>query len=66
MITSKPNVDPEGLYNTRQACKALEISPTTIYKYYQRGIIEGHVHKATGRYVFKGSDIIKCWREVYL
>jgi len=66
MITSKPNVDPEGLYTARKAAEALGISNTTIRKYARLGLIEMHIHKATGRQVYKGADIIKCWREVYL
>lgn len=66
MITTKPKVDPTGIYNLKETAKALEMSPSTIRRYCKEGIIKVRVRKSTGKRVITGADIIKCWREVYL
>lgn len=66
MTTSKPKVDPDGLYTPTQAAKALGVCRHTLLRYADAGLIKYKVRKVSGRRIYKGADIIKCWREVYL
>lgn len=66
MIVTKPDVEPDGLYNQRQAAEALHIDRHTIARYAADGIIKFKVRKAGKTKITTGAEIIKCWRSMYL
>lgn len=66
MITTKPDVAPDGLYSFADATKALQISRRTIDRYVSKGFIKYKIRKVNNRRVITGAEIIKCWRTVYL
>lgn len=66
MIITRPNVEPNGLYNKKQAAEILKISRTTISRYEDNGLIKFRIRKAGKRKVTTGAQIIKCWETVYL
>ncbi len=66
MIITKPDVEPDGLYNMAQAAKALHIDRHTIARYADNGYIKFRVRKADKRRITTGTEIIKCWRTMYL
>lgn len=47
------------------AAAALQISPTTLHRYTEQGLIKARVRKANGRRVWKGADLINLWRFIY-
>lgn len=65
MITRKPEVDPEGLYNVGQTAKALGIDRHTLARYARQGLIRMWRRKAGGLRVTTGREIIKCWKAKY-
>lgn len=66
MITHKPEVNPLGLYNQKQAAEALQVNRHTIARYERAGLIRFRVRKAGMTKVVSGEEIIKCWKNVYL
>lgn len=66
MIVTKPDVEPDGLYNQRQAAEALHIDRHTIARYAADGLIKFKVRKAGKTKITTGAEIIKCWRSMYL
>lgn len=66
MITTKPEVEPDGLYNQRQAADALRIDRHTLARYAADGLIKFRVRKAGKKKVTTGAEIVKCWRTMYL
>lgn len=46
MITTKPEVEPDGLYNQGQVAKALHVDRHTIARYVNDGLIKFRVRKA--------------------
>lgn len=66
MITTRPDVTPDGKYNQKQAAEALKIDRHTIKRYAENGIIKFWIRKAGGGKVTTGKEIIKCWENVYL
>lgn len=66
MIITKPEVDPEGIYNIKQAIEALQISRTTFNKWMNNGYVKVRIRKTSGRPVVTGTEIIKCWKTMYL
>ena len=66
MIVTKPDVEPDGLYNQRQAAEALHIDRHTIARYAADGIIKFKVRKAGKTKITTGAEIIKCWKSMYL
>ena len=66
MIISKPEVDPNGLYNQRQAAEALHLDRHTIARYEANGCIKFKTRKAGNGKVTTGAEIIKCWQGMYL
>ncbi len=66
MIITKPDVVPDGMYNVGQAAKALQVDRHTLAKYANEGLIKFRIRKAGRRKVTTGTEIIKCWRAVYL
>ena len=66
MITTKPEVCPDGLYNQKQAAEALQVERHTIARYEADGYIKFRVRKARSRKVTTGAEIIKCWQSMYL
>lgn len=66
MTTSRPNVDPDGLYNQREAAAALGVERHTIKRYEENGYIKFRVRKAGRGKVTTGKEICKCWESTYL
>lgn len=66
MIISKPNVDPDGLYNQKQTAEALHLNRHTIARYHRDGLIKFRVRRCGKELVTTGSEIIKCWKSMYL
>lgn len=66
MIITKPDVEPDGLYNQGQAAKALHIDRHTIARYAANGLIKFRVRKASKAMITTGAEIIKCWKSMYL
>ena len=65
MIIDKPIVNPDGLYNQKQAAEALHIDRHTVARYEADGIIKFRIRKAGKAKVTTGADIIKCWQGMY-
>ena len=66
MIIDKPIVNPDGLYNQRQAAQALHIDRHTVARYEAEGFIKFRVRKAGKAKVTTGAEIIKCWQGMYV
>ena len=66
MATTKPNVDPDGLYNRAQASAALGVERHTVKRYEENGHIYFKVRKAGGQKITTGKQIIKCGETTYL
>lgn len=66
MITTRPNVVPDGLYNQRQAAVALGVERHTIARYAADGLLKFRVRKAGKQRVTTGAQIVKCWESMYL
>lgn len=66
MITTKPEVMPNGLYSQRQAADALRVERHTIARYEANGLMKFRVRKAGYGKVTTGAEIIRCWQSMYL
>lgn len=66
MITTKPEVVPNGLYSQRQAADALQVERHTISRYEANGLMKFRVRKAGCGKVTTGAEIIRCWQSMYL
>lgn len=66
MIITRPDVEPSGLYNQRQAAEALHVDRHTIKRYADEGLIRFRVRRAGKGLVVSGSEIIKCWQSMYV
>lgn len=63
MTTSKPEVDPAGLYSQKQAAQALKIDRHTVARY----AAKGHIcfrPRACGGKVTTGAEIVECWQRL--
>lgn len=65
MIIDKPIVNPDGLYNQKQAAEALHIDRHTVARYEAGGLIKFKIRKAGRAKVTTGAEIIKCWNGMY-
>lgn len=65
MITTEPRVNPDGLYESRQACAALAIAASTLNKYTALGYCKASTRRCNGRRIWKGSELIRLWRFIY-
>lgn len=65
MIIDKPIVNPDGLYNQKQAAKALRIDRHTVARYEADGLIKFKIRKAGKAKVTTGAEIIKCWSSIH-
>ena len=65
MIIDKPIVNPDGLYNQKQAAEALHKDRHTVARYEADGLIKFRVRKAGKVKVTTGAEIIKCWNGMY-
>ena len=61
MNADRPNVAPQGRYDTKRACAELGISRSTLTRYRQAGYIREGRYKTNMRLYFKGSEIIRLW-----
>lgn len=66
MIITRPNVEPTGYYNQKQAAEALHVGRHTIKRYEDNSLLRFRVRKAGNQKVTTGADIIKCWQTMYL
>lgn len=66
MITTRPDVCPDGLYNQKQVAEALKIDRHTVKRYEDNGCIKFKVRKAGNGKVATGAEVIRCWQGVYL
>lgn len=66
MRVTSPTVEPSGMYNQKQAAEALGISRHTLRRYAKKGLIKCHARTINRGLVFFGSEIIECWRNVYV
>ena len=66
MIIDKPIVNPDGLYNQKQAAKALHVDRHTIARYEADGSIKFRIRKAGKAKVTTGAEIIMCWQGMYV
>ena len=66
MITTRPEVEPAGLYTQKQAAKALHVERHTVARYANDGLIKFRVRKAGKGLITTGAEIIKCWKSMYL
>ena len=66
MIIDNPIVNPDGLYNQRQAAEALHIDRHTVARYEADGSIKFRVRRAGKGKVTTGAEIIKCWQGMYV
>ncbi|MDY5354748.1 MAG: hypothetical protein SPG69_12145 [Bacteroides pyogenes] len=66
MTTTRPQVDPDGLYNQKQVADALCISRKTVARYEASGFIKFKIRKAGNSKITTGQQIIKCWETTYL
>ncbi len=65
MIIDKPIVNPDGLYNQKQAAEALHIDRHTVARYEADGLIKFKIRNAGKAKVTTGAEIIKCWNGMY-
>jgi predicted site-specific integrase-resolvase len=59
-----PKVAPQGRYDTNTTCEKLGISRSTLARHRNAGYIFALYHKANMRPYYKGSEILRFWREV--
>lgn len=65
MTNTQPNVHPDNYYSRNEAAQALHVDTKTLDRYTDSGAIKCFVRKCNNRRVWKGSDIINCWRLMY-
>lgn len=61
MITERPSVRLEGLYNVKETCDALKICKTTLRKYTNAGFINATFRRGTQTKAYRGREIIRFW-----
>lgn len=64
MISTRPQVNPDGLYSRKEAAEALGINTSTLHRYTEKGVIKAKTRR-TGERVWKGEDIIRLWYYVF-
>lgn len=65
MRNTRPNVEPDGFYNQKEAATALGVDRHTVRVYELNGDLTFFVRKANKRKVTTGANIIKCWETVF-
>lgn len=65
MITTRPDVELDGLYTVSKAAAALHVDRHTIKRYASKGLITFRKRQANGRPVTTGRQILRCWRSLY-
>lgn len=65
MITTRPEVKPDALYQQGEAAAALGIAPSTLHRYTADGLVKSAVRRTNGRRVWEGADLLKLWYFVY-
>lgn len=66
MVTTKPDVNPIGMYNQSQTAAVLGVDRHTIKRWEDNGYIAFKVRKTNKQKVTTGQQIIKCWEATYL
>lgn len=65
MTSTRPSVNPDGLYSRKEAASALGINPSTLHRYTEQGVIKAATRRGTGKRVWRGDDILKLWYIIY-
>lgn len=63
MTNTQPDVAPGGYYNGVETAKALGICRRSLCYYRKRLLINPVLHRPTMRYRYKGSEIIRFWKD---
>ena len=61
MTSTRPNVQPDELYQAKQAAQLLDIAPSTLYRYTNAGLLRCSTRKCNGRRIWKGSELLRIW-----
>ena len=61
MTNEQPQLSPAGRYSTKEACRALGISRSTLARYCKKGLLRPRYLKANFRPYFTGYEIVKLW-----
>lgn len=61
MTNERPQLTPTRRYSTKEACSALGISRSTLYRYCKLGLLRPRYFKANCRPYYTGQEIIKLW-----
>lgn len=63
MITAvKPEVDLTARYRTSETCRILGISPNTLRKYTEKGLIKCGFRKVNAQRYYEGKEILRFWK----
>jgi len=65
MTTTQPEISPSGLYGAKEAAEALKIDRSTLHRYTKAGICKATTRRASGRRVWKGSELLRLWYYCY-
>ena len=63
MTTTQPDVCPNGRYELLAASQALGVHRSTLLRYTHMGLIKCSISTGNGRHIWRGSEIIRFWRQ---
>ncbi|MBR4756997.1 MAG: hypothetical protein IK076_08655 [Bacteroidales bacterium] len=63
MISHRPDIDPEGLYNQAEASRLLGVDRHTLARWEKdpRNPLEGFTRRRTHEKVYKGKALLRAW-----
>lgn len=65
MTTEPPNINPEGRYTFKQACEALKISRTSLWRATRLGArhggIDAKISRRNGKKIYLGKELLRYW-----
>jgi DNA-binding transcriptional MerR regulator len=62
MIKTEPKVEPTAKYQLKDAALAMEISPSCLSKWTEKGIIKCGRRKLNGRRFWTGAELLRAWK----
>lgn len=65
MKNTMPQINPSSRYELREAAKFLGVSPSTITRWTNRGLVRCYYRRINHRRVWLGEDLLRIWRSVY-
>jgi len=65
MTSREPHINPSDLYQLKEAAAILGVAQSTLHRYEKEGICKASIRRTNGRRVWKGSELIRCWRTIY-